>query len=45
MDKDKLELIKVVSLAVIAISSAIIAWRMGKVINYLYDLVMLSGNG
>ncbi|MGZ9815647.1 hypothetical protein ACXM0N_06915 [Peribacillus simplex] len=45
MDKGKLELIKVVSLAVIAISSAIIAWGMGKVVNYLYDLVMLSGNG
>jgi hypothetical protein len=45
VDKGKLELIKVVSLAVIAISSAIIAWRMGKVVNYLYDLVMLSGNG
>ncbi|MGW8429285.1 hypothetical protein ACWGJQ_28300 [Peribacillus simplex] len=45
MDKGKLELIKVVSLAVIAISSSIIAWRMGKVVNYLYDLVMLSGNG
>ncbi|MDM5291814.1 hypothetical protein QUF81_00685 [Peribacillus simplex] len=44
MDKGKLELIKVVSLAVIAISSGIIAWRMGKVVNYLYDLVML-GNG
>jgi hypothetical protein len=39
VDKDNLELIKVVSLAVIAISSAIIAWRMGKVVNYLYDLV------
>ena len=45
MDKGKLELIKVVSIAVIAISSAVIAWRMGNVINYLYDLVMLSGNG
>ncbi|MGM1036026.1 MAG: hypothetical protein ACQEXK_27120 [Bacillota bacterium] len=45
MNKDNLELIKVVSLAVIAISSAIIAWIMGKVVNYLYDLVMLSGNG
>ncbi|WP_411334338.1 hypothetical protein ACK1LH_01965 [Metabacillus indicus] len=38
MGKYALELIKVVSLAIIAISLAIIAWRMGDVVNYLYDL-------
>ncbi|WP_338788233.1 hypothetical protein [Metabacillus sp. FJAT-53654] len=40
MDKDKLELIKVGSLAVIAISLAVIAWRMGKVVSYLFDIAM-----
>lgn len=40
MDKGSLELIKVVSLAVIAISSVVIALRMGNVANYLYDLVI-----
>ncbi|WP_268874500.1 hypothetical protein [Rossellomorea aquimaris] len=40
MEKDTLELIKVGSLAVIAISLAIIAWRMGDVVNYLYDIAL-----
>ncbi|GGF28810.1 hypothetical protein GCM10010954_29870 [Halobacillus andaensis] len=45
MNRDPLELVKVVSLAIIAVSMAVIAWRLGKVADYLYDLVMLSGNG
>ncbi|WP_280512981.1 hypothetical protein [Rossellomorea vietnamensis] len=40
MEKDTVELIKVGSLAVIAISLAIIAWRMGDVVNYLYDIAL-----
>ncbi|WP_268788376.1 hypothetical protein [Rossellomorea vietnamensis] len=40
MEKDNLELIKVGSLAVIAISLAVIAWRMGDVVNYLYDIAL-----
>lgn len=40
MEKNTLELIKVGSLAVIAISLAIIAWRMGDVVNYLYDIAL-----
>lgn len=42
MNKDKLEVIKVVSLAIIAISTAVISWRMGEVISYLSDLVQLT---
>ncbi|WP_286675931.1 hypothetical protein [Rossellomorea vietnamensis] len=38
MAKDTIELIKVGSLVVIAISMAVIAWRMGDVVNYLYDI-------
>jgi len=44
VDKEKLEVIKVGSLAVIAVSLAIIAWKMRKIVNYLYDLVQLSVN-
>jgi hypothetical protein len=40
LEKDQLELIKVGSLAVIAISLAIIAWRMGDVVKYLYDIAL-----
>jgi hypothetical protein len=40
LEKDTLELIKVGSLTVIAISLAIIAWRMGDVVNYLYDIAL-----
>jgi hypothetical protein len=40
LEKDTVELIKVGSLAVIAISLAIIAWRMGDVVNYLYDIAL-----
>ncbi|WP_256503919.1 hypothetical protein [Rossellomorea sp. KS-H15a] len=40
MAKDTIELIKVGSLVVIAISMAVIAWRMGDVVNYLYDIAL-----
>lgn len=40
MEKDSVELIKVGSLVVIAISMAVIAWRMGDVVNYLYDIAL-----
>jgi uncharacterized membrane protein YqgA involved in biofilm formation len=40
VNKDQLEVLKVGSLAIIAISLAIIAWKMGKVVNLLHDLVM-----
>jgi hypothetical protein len=42
VNKEQLEVIKVGCLAVIAVSLAIIAWKMGKVVNYLYDIVQLS---
>ncbi|MDR7001114.1 hypothetical protein [Neobacillus niacini] len=45
MDKEKLEVIKVGSLVIMAISLGIIAWKMVWVVNYLYDLVKLSVNG
>lgn len=44
VNKEQLEVIKVGSLVIIAISLEIIAWRMGSVVNLLKDLVMVSGN-
>jgi uncharacterized membrane protein YqgA involved in biofilm formation len=44
VNKEQIDVIKVGCLAIIAISLGIIAWRMGKVINLLHDLVMVSGN-
>ncbi|WHX98037.1 hypothetical protein [Neobacillus sp. DY30] len=44
VNKDQLEVIKVGSLAVIAISLVIIAWKMEKVVKLLHDLVIVSGN-
>gem|GEM_PF-6233583 len=44
MNKELLEVIKVGSLVIIAISLGIIAWRMGSVVNLLKDLVLVSGN-
>ena len=38
MNKEKLEVIKVGSFVVIAISLAIIAWKMEGVIEYLYQI-------
>ncbi|WP_316568903.1 hypothetical protein [Neobacillus sp. YIM B06451] len=38
MNKQKLEVIKAGSLVVIAISLAVIAWKMDGVINYLYQI-------
>jgi hypothetical protein len=44
VNREQLEVIKVVSLVIIAISLGIIAWRMGSVVNLLKDLVLVSGN-
>jgi hypothetical protein len=44
VNKEQLEVIKVGSLVIIAISLGIIAWRMGSVVDLLKDLVMVSGN-
>ncbi|WP_342043881.1 hypothetical protein [Bacillus sp. OTU2372] len=44
MNKDQLEVIKVGSLAIIAISLVIITWKMGKMVKLLHDLVIVSGN-
>jgi len=38
MSKEKLEVIKVGSLVVIAISLAVIAWKMEGVLEYLYQI-------
>ncbi|WP_255408425.1 hypothetical protein [Halobacillus sp. Marseille-P3879] len=42
MNKDLLDLMKTVSLVLIAVTLVIIAWRLGEIAGYLYDLVMLS---
>lgn len=44
VNKDQFEVIKVGSLVIIAISLVVIAWKMGKLVNLLHDLVIVSGN-